>query len=288
MQGIIIEPFSEIRRSEILYYLRSHFDCTMFLLDNLENFGASRGQNPNSGNYKIIVSADEIMGVFCATNRGNIILHLEPDILDGALVERILDEVVAEPIPIQGVIGNWEAAKLLSTAIVYNGIWQKYSYESKELTFVLDDLSNLNCEQTQGCRQLQDSDYESWRALRLAYLMETKIPNDLTEIQLKDSFHAKVREQGVWGMERDSELVAITTASGRAGPVVQVGGVFTNPSHRNQGLAKHLIQFQLRDLYRNQKAHQAVLFTAENNKAAQAVYKKIGFVEKGVLGLIYQ
>ncbi|MEH2255757.1 GNAT family N-acetyltransferase [Nostoc sp.] len=62
--------------------------------------------------------------------------------------------------------------------------------------------------------------------------------------------------------------------------IVQIGGVWTPPALRGKGYAKSVVAGSLLDA-RSQGVKRAILFTGNNNQAAQAVYRGIGFLPTG-------
>lgn len=59
----------------------------------------------------------------------------------------------------------------------------------------------------------------------------------------------------------------------------QIGGVYTRPHIRGNGIAGVLLESLVRDIHREHKS--AVLFVRPKNKAAIRVYRKTGFIECG-------
>ncbi|MGF1933717.1 MAG: GNAT family N-acetyltransferase [Nostoc sp. ChiQUE02] len=62
--------------------------------------------------------------------------------------------------------------------------------------------------------------------------------------------------------------------------IVQIGGVWTPPVLRGKGYAKSVVAGSLLNA-RSQGVKRAILFTGDNNQAAQAVYRGIGFLPTG-------
>jgi uncharacterized protein len=61
---------------------------------------------------------------------------------------------------------------------------------------------------------------------------------------------------------------------------VQICGVWTPPALRVKGYAKSVVARSLLDA-RSQRVKRAILFTGDNNQAAKAVYRGIGFLPTG-------
>ncbi|MFT4150939.1 MAG: GNAT family N-acetyltransferase [Paracoccaceae bacterium] len=82
---------------------------------------------------------------------------------------------------------------------------------------------------------------------------------------------------------RGDDPVALSGFNARIPGVVQIGGVWTPPEARGQGLARRMVALHL-DQARGQGVTRAVLFAA--NDAAAAAYRAIGFVREGSMGIV--
>lgn len=82
---------------------------------------------------------------------------------------------------------------------------------------------------------------------------------------------------------RGDAPVAMSGFNARIPGVVQIGGVWTPPELRGQGLARRCVALHL-DRARVQGITRAVLFAA--NDAAASAYRAIGFVRQGSMGVI--
>ena len=67
---------------------------------------------------------------------------------------------------------------------------------------------------------------------------------------------------------------------------VQIGGVYTVPSHRNYGFARTLITMSLLEVYQR-GINQVILTTNQDNLTAQSVYQSLGFRQIGEYGFIF-
>ena len=64
---------SDIQR--VRAFLESHVDTSLFLLSTLAALGPRLGHHLNSGNFRLIEEEGRIVGVFCLTRRGNLLVH---------------------------------------------------------------------------------------------------------------------------------------------------------------------------------------------------------------------
>jgi hypothetical protein len=69
-----VETVTQSSQHEMLNFLKEHENYTLFLLGNFENYGATLTDAPYSGNFKLIRSQDQVVGVFCLTRKGNLLI----------------------------------------------------------------------------------------------------------------------------------------------------------------------------------------------------------------------
>jgi predicted GNAT family acetyltransferase len=79
--------------------------------------------------------------------------------------------------------------------------------------------------------------------------------------------------------------VATAALNARALDIGQVGGVYTAPDLRGQGLSKAVMRVLLRDSAELHGIRKMILFTGEKNIPAQKVYEGLGFERIGQFGI---
>ncbi len=65
-----VEIVSDDTREEMVNFLKRHEDYSLFLLGNLEAHGHKMTDAPNSGNFKLIRNAGNVVGAFCLAING--------------------------------------------------------------------------------------------------------------------------------------------------------------------------------------------------------------------------
>ncbi len=98
--------------------------------------------------------------------------------------------------------------------------------------------------------------------------------NDNQKITGKD--REKITPKREFILKKDNKIVAKANIHGVSKNYFQIGGVATLPEHRNKGYSKQTISYLCNFHFQMGIPH-ALLFTDNNNLAARAVYKKIGF-----------
>lgn len=160
-------------------------------------------------------------------------------------------------------------------------IKNRYDYYVMELTY-----KNLQClpqEYFALCRFCNERDFPLLRDLQKQYHLE--------EVYASDSNYPYVYEMAAFRHTLQNRKNAALFVNGIAVSKVyitaqtadryQLGGIFTQRLHRKRGYAKQVLSFFIYSIWKdshNKKIFQ--LFVKKNNKAACALYKKIGFISK--------
>ncbi|NUB44276.1 GNAT family N-acetyltransferase [Fertoebacter nigrum] len=120
-----------------------------------------------------------------------------------------------------------------------------------------------------------------WRA---AYLTELfALPADEAASQAAKDVDGWIEKRSHCILMRGGVALAMSGFNARLPDVVQVGGVYTPPAVRGQGLARRVVGGHLA-WARAQGAQRAVLFAA--NDAAAAAYRAIGFQRQGSMAIV--
>lgn len=278
-----IEKVAESSQQEMLNFLKEHENYTLFLLGNFENYGAILTDAPYSGNFKLIRSHERVIGVFCLTQKGNLLIET---ILQEPIFDILLDACLQEPMPLKGVVGNWNFCGPFWEYLKAKKIIQKEVFVSKEILYSVD-LCESNFSVQPNVRVLTEDDYVQWRPLRLDYLVEEGVPNDLTDNQLFDQFFDKTKKKITWGLFLNDTLVSIADLNAKALDLGQVGGVYTAPSFRQKGYSRSVMQQLLFDAKELHKIRKIIIFTGEKNFPAQMLYNSLGVSPIGYFALLF-
>lgn len=278
----LIEAVTLLSEQEMLNFLKEHENYTLFLLGNFANYGATLTEAPYSGNYKLIRSQRQVVGVFCLTRKGNLLIET---ILQEPIFDIVLDACHQEALPLKGVIGNWNFCGPFWEYLKEKKIIQKEIFTSKEILYSVD-LCKHDFLQAPNVRLLTEADYIQWKPLRLDYFIEEGIPNDLTDKQLLDLFLDKTRKKIAWGLFMNNTLVSIADLNAKALDLGQVGGVYTAPSFRRKGYSKSVMQQLLLDAQELHKIRKLIIFTGEKNFPAQKLYHSLGVSRIGYFALL--
>lgn len=280
-----VTPVTSSAASDMVAFLKKHENFTLFLAGNYCSQGYTLTEHPNSGNFKLIKQGERIVAVFCLTRRGNLLVQSE---VMAPLFPLLLSACRGEPFPIRGVLGEWNFCWAFWHYLKSEGVIREDVHISKEILYeaLLTDHVSPKDARTQLVRPLEGTDYAHWLPLRDAYLQEQGLPNDLTKVQLHGEFMSKTSQRIAWGLFQDG-LIATAELNARAFDVGQVGGVYTIPAHRGQGIAKALMRGVFRDAEALHKIRKLLIFTGERNAPARRVYESLGVHPIGHMALLF-
>lgn len=278
-----VETVTSSSQHEMLNFLKEHENYTLFLLGNFENYGATLTDAPYSGNFKLIRSQGQVVGVFCLTRKGNLLIET---ILRESIFDIVLNVCHQELISLKGVVGNWDFCEPFWKYLKDKKIIQKEVFTSKEILYSIV-LNKHNFLPQDNVRLLTEADYIQWKPLRLDYLIEEGLPNDLTDKQLFNQFLEKTERKIIWGLFLENSLVSIADLNAKALDLGQVGGVYTMPNFRQRGYSKSVMQQLLLDAKEIHKIRKMIIFTGEQNFPAQKLYNSLGVSQIGYFALLF-
>jgi predicted GNAT family acetyltransferase len=263
-------------------FLEARADTSLFLLGNLASLGPTLGEDPRSGNFKLIEEEGGIVAVFCLTRMGNLLLQTGGRT---ELAAEILEACRDEPMAVCGVAGEWLTA---------HAVWQQLLTEpgfvpmhgTREVLYVLEQPEPVPASADIEVRRLSARDFAAWDALNGAFCTETQLPRE-ADIRARRTRFVGGAAQGLWwGAARGADLVAIAALNAVYGAMGQVGGVYTHAGHRRQGVAGALMRQLISDAVQVHRLGRLSLFTQEDNRAARRLYESLGFEERGDFGLL--
>ena len=281
----MIHDVTDSDLARVRAYLEAHADSSLFLLSNLAMLGPRLGEHPNSGNYRSVVEEETIVAVFSLTRRGNLLVQ-------GAgradLAEQILGACDAEPIEVTGVIGDWSTAEALWRLVCADPRFVP-TLSQKDLLFTLPLTNVVEPHVTEGAttvRWLRVDDFELWEPLNSAYLVELRLPMELSRDQRREEFESGARADRWWGAFDGDRLVAIAGLNAVYGRLGQVGGVYSRPEERRKGYGGVVMRQLISDCQSRHRFERLALFTGHDQIAARRLYESLGFQAGGAFGLL--
>tara|TARA_Y100001935_G_scaffold249679_1_gene248640 strand:- start:237 stop:1118 length:882 start_codon:yes stop_codon:yes gene_type:complete len=280
---ICIQQIENSSDSKVLDFLNRFEETSQFLINNLSTYGPRLTDHHNSGNFKAILKNEEIIGVFCLSLRGNLLIQTSEPLASKLIAE----DCGKESHLIKGLIGDWNSVAPLFEYLKKSNSDFAPTLIEKEVLYRLDLKSeHQNLVKDQRVRFLNENDFDPWLVQSKLYNEELNLPNPLSEDQIRHSFNEAVLRKMWWGLFENSRLLSRAGLNSSGNKVGQVGGVFTPHEYRKQGLAKSTMLHMLCDCRDHFGHYKSILFTGESDVAARKLYESIGYSHIGYFGLI--
>ena len=268
-------------------FLEAHVDTSLFLLSNLAIFGPRLTDHGNSGNYRLVEEAGQVVAVFCLTRRGNLLVQAAGR---ADLAESILESCEGETIEVCGVAGEWPTAAALWELLRADPRFEP-TLGSKDVLYRLPLAEGAEVTRTAAPREvivraLDASDFQQWERLNSAYCAELKLPLPVLDDAHALEFARRTRAKWWWGAFVGRQLAAIVGLNAAYGSVGQVGGVYARPGDRKKGLARAAMELLIEDSREHHHFTRLILFTGEENPGARRLYESLGFELTGAFGLL--
>ncbi len=265
-------------------FLEARIDTSLFLLSNLRAFGPRMGVSPYSGDFRALVDREGIRAVWCITRGGSVVVQADGQASHAPIVAR---DVAARGTEVRGVLGDWPAAEELWRLLcASHGLAP--TQESREVLYrlTLPFDGGVDGPEAPDVRTLTAGDYPAWDALASAFLREQSLPVGTPEGR-KVGFTQSAINGHWWGVWEADQLVSIASFNAFYRPAGQVGGVYTVPERRRQGLSRAVMRTLLRDATEIHQLTRVILFTGERALPARALYESLGFAAIGAFGLYF-
>jgi GNAT superfamily N-acetyltransferase len=201
-------------------------------------------------------------------------------------MEKILSASREECLPILGLLGEWGFCRKFWNLLKERKIIRKDTFVSKEILYTVD-LAKQDIFNSINVRLLTPANFTVWSPHRIAYLEEEGLPNDLSQEQLRELFLEKVKDRISWGYFENGNLVSMAELNAKAKDLGQVGGVYTTPNRRRQGLAKSVMHGLMRDARDLHKIRKLIIFTGETNLSARRLYESLNVNQVGYYALMF-
>jgi len=265
-------------------FLARHADSSMFLRSNARAVGVVDRGELFHGTYAAAFAGDEIVGVACHSWTGSVLLQAPAE-----LAEVVRTAVTHSGRAVSALIGPLAQVRAARDAL---GILVDDDEPDAELLLALD-LERLQVPAMLAageveCRPTSDDDLELATRWNAEYAVEIlgDVPGPALDSRVANAI-ANLHELGrSWVLWSGDVPVAYAAFNAALPDVVQLGGVYTPPGHRDRGYARAVVAGALRDA-RAAGVARAVLFTGAENLAAQRAYVALGFAHVGDYGLLF-
>ncbi|MCW5317462.1 GNAT family N-acetyltransferase [Nostoc sp. KVJ3] len=260
-------------------FLLQHADTSMFLRSNCRTAGLLDQGARFQGTYIAAYIDEAIVAVAAYFWNGMIIVQAP------VYLPEVVQAIVAQSgRTISGISGP--AAQVEATKSILGLSNRPTQLDESEILFSLR-LQDLQIPQALAsakvqCRLPYPEELELLTEWRVAYSVEALGKRDTPS--LKNACRLAIEGYQAtamhWVLVAGDTPVSYSAFNASLPDIVQIGGVWTPPALRGKGYAKSAIAGSLLDA-RSQQVKRAILFTSDNNQAAQAVYRGIGFLPTG-------
>lgn len=268
----------------LLEFLQQYPESSLFLQSNLLRSGLLDQGGYYQVTYAATVVDDCIKGVASLTGNGMILLQAP---VGAAATARTV--VTHTGRSIKGIVGPWQQVAQVGKAL---GLIEfQATVISREFLFSLDLKylivpEVLSAHQIE-CRRATFDDLDLLTTWHIAFRVEAfgeKVSSNLEE-EARYDLEQTLADKRAWLLLSESKPVSMTTFNAELPNWVQIGGVYTLPEYRTRGFARAVVAASLIEAKKRGVTH-AVLFTGQNNHAAQAAYRRLGFRYIGDFGLV--
>ena len=260
-------------------FLLQHTDTSMFLRSNWRAAGLLDQGARFQGTYIAAYIDETIVAVAAHFWNGMVIVQAPVHLPE------VVQAVVAQSgRAISGISGP--AAQVEATKSILGLSNRPTQLNESEILFSLT-LRDLQIPQVLAsakvqCRLPHAEELELLTEWCAAYNVETLGQTDTSSLRpacrlVIEARHAMAMH---WVLVAEDTPVSYSAFNASLPDIVQIGGVWTPPALRGKGYAKSVVAGSLLDA-RSLLVKRAILFTGNNNQAAQAVYRGIGFLPTG-------
>lgn len=253
----MIKELKQTNAKEILEYCYNNERENFFTINNIEN------RKDSFKNLKVIAKYrnKKIIGLLTFfKDYKNLVAHSE------------------DPNAIKELVDNFEDKESIKFVVCYKKYadiileYLKEAYNLKPKESRIEDVFELSKESFKDFSKI-DSDYRKAQTKQKQEIAEfaTKIDKE----PIEDAQPELIRPENEYLLYIDNQLIARAALHGKTQNYFQIGGVGTLENHRRKGYSKQIVSHLCKTNLTNRR--KGLLFTGENNIAAQSVYKKIGF-----------
>ncbi|MBD2773123.1 GNAT family N-acetyltransferase [Iningainema tapete] len=259
-------------------FLSQHADTSMFLRSNLQAVGLVYQGAQFQGTYVAAIE-DKIITAVAAHYWNGIVIVQAP-----VYLQEVVQAVVASSRAIAGIIGPFSQVKAATEVLGVANRPTQINEPEVLFSLALKDLripEALLLKEVE-CRLPTADELDLLTSWCAAYNIETLGATDTPSLSVACRSTVEARQANAMHhvLVAEGTLVSYSAFNARLPDIVQIGGVWTPPALRGQGYARCVLAGSLLDA-QSQGVNRAILFTSVNNKAAQAVYRGLGFQPTG-------
>lgn len=193
---------------------------------------------------------------------------------------------LSEEVPLKGFVGDWSSVEPVHAHFLTIQPAYRPSYDTRNILYSLSLIDHPLLAHQPQVRYLAAADFPDIHRLRHLDDPTDCLPTGLDDQQERQLILEQTAEHLWWGVEVDGHVQAMVLMSAQSSRIGQLGAVYTAMVHRRRGLGRRMMLHMLKDC-RDVMGHaKSVLFTDDDNFAAQGLYESIGYQRIGYFALI--
>ena len=226
------------------------------------------------------VEGEEVVAVVCHVQNGNVLLQAPMHAAEIALAA-----VRESGRKVRGLIGPLAQVEEARGALGLTGV--PATFEIPEVLYALAVNELVVPGGEWECRVVTPEDFEEVALHRAEYVVEAigEQRSEKTLPEAREAIQRGALDRSQFVLRVGGRPVSSGCFNARLPDVVQLGGIFTPRSERGKGHARRLVAGMLQQAGA-EGVTRAVLFTAQDNVAAQRAYEALGFRRVGDYGLL--
>jgi ribosomal protein S18 acetylase RimI-like enzyme len=265
-------------------FLEQHPDSSMFLRSNLRRVGLDDRGEPYQGIYVAALEGEAIVGVAAHFWNGMVVVQAPTH------VETLALEAVA--LSGRGIVGLCGPGDQVRRAHMALGLAEREALDDSTDDLFALDLASLKMPADLAAghvvaRHPEAAEIALVTGWSVAFNCEALgfAPSEELQRHCADQMRRLQEERAHFVLEAAGAPVAYAAFNGTLPDMVQIGGVWTPPALRGRGYARNVVAGALLAA-RAAGVQRAVLFTENDNAAAQSAYLSLGFVKIGLYGIV--
>jgi len=295
MEPYVILPLAEHTelRPKTEEFLDRRICTAFFLYSNLLKTGPTEGDAPFSADFYVILSENNVIGVFSVTKSGSINAEV---VCASPLLAKISRAILTKTShkKIKAILGEWNVSQCIYDEIMRRKIWANAGTCYTEVLLECNIPKDFKAHKEGETRLIKQEDLAEWTVLRDTFNDDVKTPR-MSRDALHSMFNEGVHEKEGWchtvpdKTSTDGKSIMISTAHLIASvprKIGVIGNVFTLENYRSKGFAQAVLLKLREDCTAIHNIPKLVLFTEEGSKPHR-MYKHIGFSDIGHYAMFF-
>lgn len=275
---LILPSYSldETQENSLKSFLLQEEWKSVYISSYLFNNGTYIGAKDNNRLWVLIEDTDRVVGAIYLTASGAVF----PRFSDRYRPEKETDRILAKQI--KGIMPYMVLGDKKSCKIILNLLDKDISSSKSHALMIKnpkDDINRINNKADNVIiRYAEPKDMEELYQLQEDYEKEEVLPSPsmFSPASCIHKINSRISSRTLLVAEVEGKIASKAEISAIGVNTEQIGGVYTSPQYRGQGLASSLVKELIGIIEKRSKI--PCLFVRKGNKPAYHIYKKLGFI----------